>query len=85
MRYSGQQSEVTVPLEGDPGLSATGARLRARSIRPTSLYGVRLDDVDVEVVSYVRQLGGETERISVTLSKPGSPGPAGRCISRVGT
>ena len=77
MRYFGQQSEVTVPLEGDPGLEQHRARLRARFDKAyETLYGVRLDDVDVEVVSWrAAAHGGETEReISVTLeSKPGRP------------
>jgi len=75
MRYFGQQSEVTVPLEGDPMQERHRADLRARFDRAyEALYGVRLDDVDVEVVSWrTAAHGGATDRaISVTLdSKPG--------------
>lgn len=77
MRYLGQQSEVTVRLEGDPMLEQYRADLRSRFDEAyENLYGVRLDDVDVEVVSWrAAAHGGEAERdISVTLeSKPGRP------------
>jgi len=66
---------VTVPLEGDPCRSGT-ARICARGFDRAYevLYGVRLDDVDVEVVSWrTAAHGGAKQRaISVTLdSKPG--------------
>src|SRR5258708_27246953 len=77
MRYFGQQSEVTVRLEGDPMLEQYRGQLRSRFDEAyESLYGVRLDEVDVEVVSWrVAAHGGAAERdVGVTLeSMPGRP------------
>jgi N-methylhydantoinase A len=53
MRYFGQQSEVTVPLGGDPRREHDPDELRSRfDAAYEALYGVRLDDMDVEVVSW---------------------------------
>jgi N-methylhydantoinase A len=77
MRYLGQQSEVTVPLGGDPRSEPYREDLRSRFDQAyEALYGVRLDDVDVEVVSWrAAAHGGETEReIGVSLANvPGNP------------
>ena len=64
MRYVGQQTEVTVPLAGDPRETENQGDLRQRFDKAyDNLYGVRLDDMDVEVVSWrVTARGGDTER-----------------------
>jgi N-methylhydantoinase A len=64
MRYVGQQTEVTVALAGDPHEKANRVNLRGRFDRAYEiLYGVRLDDMDVEVVSWrVTARGGDTHR-----------------------
>jgi N-methylhydantoinase A len=70
MRYFGQQTEVTVTLGGDPRFEQDPSELRARfDDAYEALYGVRLDDMDVEVVSWrAAAHGGEAERnISITL------------------
>jgi N-methylhydantoinase A len=64
MRYVGQQTEVTVPLAGDPRDPENQGDLQERFDKAyDNLYGVRLDDMDVEVVSWrVTARGGDTER-----------------------
>lgn len=64
MRYVGQQTEVTVPLSGDPRDAANQGDLRQRFDKAyENLYGVKLDDMNVEVVSWrVTARGGETTR-----------------------
>jgi N-methylhydantoinase A len=64
MRYVGQQTEVTVPLAGDPRDPSNQGDLRQRfDAAYENLYGVKLDDMDVEVVSWrVTARGGDTER-----------------------
>ena len=64
MRYVGQQTEVTVALTGDPHEKANREKLRDRFDRAyENLYGVRLDDMDVEVVSWrVTARGGDANR-----------------------
>ena len=64
MRYVGQQTEVTVPLAGDPRDPSNQGDLRERfDAAYENLYGVKLDDMDVEVVSWrVTARGGDTER-----------------------
>jgi N-methylhydantoinase A len=53
MRYFGQQAEVTVRLGADPRFARDARQLRARfDAAYEALYGVRLDDMDVEVVSW---------------------------------
>jgi len=53
MRYFGQQAEVTVRLGGDPRLEHDARQLRSRfDAAYEALYGVRLDDMDVEIVSW---------------------------------
>jgi N-methylhydantoinase A len=77
MRYFGQQSEVTVPLGADPRIEHDAAALRSRfDAAYETLYGVRLDDMDVEVVSWrATARGGDADRpIGVTLaSRPAEP------------
>ncbi len=71
MRYFGQQSEVTVPLGGDPRAMHDALELRSRfDAAYESLYGVRLDDMDVEVVSWrAAARGGDAARdIGIRLS-----------------
>lgn len=64
MRYVGQQTEVTVPLSGDPRDASNQGDLRQLfDVAYENLYGVKLDDMDVEVVSWrVTARGGDTER-----------------------
>jgi N-methylhydantoinase A len=64
MRYVGQQTEVTVPLAGDPRDTANQSGLRQLfDDAYENLYGVKLDDMDVEVVSWrVTARGGDTAR-----------------------
>ena len=64
MRYAGQQTEVTVALDGNPGEVRDSNDLRARfDAAYEALYGVRLDDMDVEVVNWrVTAHGGATGR-----------------------
>jgi len=64
MRYVGQQTEVTVALAGDPHGQVNRQDLRARFDKAYEiLYDVRLDDMDVEVVSWrVTARGGDTHR-----------------------
>lgn len=77
MRYSGQQSEVTVALGSDPSKSRDPGDLRPRFEKAyEALYGVRLGDMDVEVVSWrVTALGRESRREAevVLAEKPGHP------------
>lgn len=72
MRYFGQQSEVTVPLAGDPRHDRVAVDLRARFDRAyEALYGVRLDDMDVEVVSWRVAIQGRGTRrdVAATLAR----------------
>ncbi len=64
MRYVGQQTEVTVPLAGDPRDPDNQRELRQRyDVAYENLYGVKLDDMQVEVVSWrATARGGESER-----------------------
>ncbi len=77
MRYFGQQTEVTVPLGCDPRFKHDANELRSRfDTAYEALYGVRLDDMDVEVVSWrAAAHGGETDRnVGITLaSRPAEP------------
>ncbi len=71
MRYFGQQAEVTISLGGDPRHSQDLNDLRLRFEKGyKALYGVSLDDMDVEIVNWrVTAHGGETGReAKVTLS-----------------
>jgi len=53
MRYVGQQSEVCVPFEDDPRRIGDPARLRETfEAAYEKVYGLRLDDMPVEVVSW---------------------------------
>ena len=77
MRYFGQQAEVTVRLGGDPRFVRDTRQLRARfDAAYEALYGVRLDDMDVEIVSWrAAAHGGDAGRdISIRLARqPGRP------------
>jgi N-methylhydantoinase A len=77
MRYFGQQAEVTVRLGADPRFARDARQLRARfDAAYEALYGVRLDDMDVEVVSWrAAAHGGDAVRdISIRLpSQPAEP------------
>jgi N-methylhydantoinase A len=77
MRYFGQQAEVTVRLGADPRFVRDAGQLRARfDAAYEALYGVRLDDMDVEVVSWrTAAHGGDAGReIGIRLaSQPGNP------------
>jgi N-methylhydantoinase A len=79
MRYFGQQSEVTVGLGGDPRLGHDAAELRARFDRAyQALYGVRLDDMDVEVVSWRAAAHGGTAVRELDIALAVRPGAAKR-------
>jgi N-methylhydantoinase A len=53
MRYYGQQAEVTVRLSADPRFEQDARQLRSRfDAAYEALYGVRLDDMNVEIVSW---------------------------------
>jgi N-methylhydantoinase A len=77
MRYFGQQAEVTVRLGGDPRFVRDTRQLRARfDAAYEALYGVRLDDMDVEIVSWrAAAHGGDAGRdIGIRLARqPGRP------------
>jgi N-methylhydantoinase A len=77
MRYYGQQAEVTVRLGGDPRFARDARQLRARfDAAYEALYGVRLDDMDVEIVSWrTAAHGGDAGRnIGIRLSaQPAQP------------
>jgi N-methylhydantoinase A len=77
MRYLGQQNEVTVDLAADPRADRDTAGLRERfEAAYEQLYGIRLDDMDVEIVSWrVSALGPDAERAG-RLELPGRPGEA---------
>lgn len=64
LRYFGQQNEVTITLDDDPRLGKDLTALRARFEEGyETLYGVRLDDMDVEIVTWrVTAHGGDTGR-----------------------
>ncbi len=77
MRYVGQQFELTVNLDDDPRKAKDPKALR-RQYEPAyeALYGVRLDEMDVEIVSWrVTALGPDNDREgTVTLAdKAGDP------------
>ncbi len=76
MRYVGQQAEVTVALAGDPRDSANQGDLRQYFDKAyENLYGVKLDDMDVEVVSWrVTARGGATEhQVGVRFADEATP------------
>ncbi len=77
MRYFGQQNEVTVSLGGDPRQARDLSDLRERFEQGyETLYGVRLDDIDVEVVTWrVAAHGKDTGRDAkaALASSPASP------------
>ncbi|PHZ84596.1 hydantoinase/oxoprolinase family protein [Paremcibacter congregatus] len=77
MRYSGQQTEVTVSLESDPRDTRDPDLFRNRFEQQyAALYGVCLDDMDVEVVNWrVTAHGGNTGR-EVNIKLPDSPADA---------
>ena len=77
MRYTGQQTEVTVALDGDPAENRDRNDLRRRfDAGYEALYGVRLDDMDVEVVNWrVTAHGGETGR-EAQFEPAGTPAEA---------
>ena len=83
MRYVGQQTEVTVPLSGDPRDNKNQGDLRERfDVAYENLYGVKLDDMQVEVVSWrVTARGGETERhANVELAEKAAEPKATRAV-----
>ena len=77
MRYYGQANEVTVELEGDPRAERDTSRLRDRFEKAyESLYGIRLSDMEAEIVSFrVSAHGPDVRRDHQTTlaSTPGSP------------
>ena len=74
MRYAGQQTEVTVTLDDDPRENRDLADLRTRfEAAYEVLYGLTLDDMDVEVVVWrVTAHGGDTNR-TVDIDLPEAP------------
>jgi len=84
MRYLGQANEVTVDFPSDPRQSRDTAELR-RIFEASyeKLYGLRLDDIGVEVVSWrVTAIGPSVDRQSeVDLpTSDGSPKSARRAV-----
>lgn len=75
MRYLGQQHQVTVVFKEDPRGARDVAALReAFEAAYEALYGVRLDDMNVEVVNWrVTAQGGTAER-DVVVYLPDAPG-----------
>ena len=77
LRYAGQQTEVTVALPSDPREQGDLARIRELfETAYEALYGVRLPNVAVEVVSWRVTAGaGEAGRnaVSTLSSEPGAP------------
>ena len=77
MRYFGQQTELTVAFDADPCASKDPHDIRARFDRAyNAQYGVQLDDMDLEVVSWrVTAHGGKTGReAKITMAQmPGEP------------
>lgn len=72
IRYVGQQTEVTVSFDADPCEDRDVLDIRARYDRAyETLYGVRLDQMDVEIVSWrITAHGGETGReAKVTMTQ----------------
>jgi N-methylhydantoinase A len=87
MRYVGQQAEVTVALAGDPRDAENQGDLRQYFDKAyENLYGVRLDDMDVEVVSWrVIARGGATERhAGVRFADEATPPKSTRPVYLVG-
>ncbi len=80
MRYAGQQNEVTVTLPQSPAQMTDFSALRTAFDQAyDALYGVRLDDMPVEIVSWrLAALGADAER-SAKIDLPSTPGePRGR-------
>lgn len=75
MRYVGQQNEVDVELPGNPCDGVDKAELRQRfEAAYQTLYGVQLDDMDVEIVSWrITARGADKEREAV-IALPQDPG-----------
>ena len=77
MRYLGQQNQITVPFDADPRQTTDIAQLRARfEAQYETLYGVRLDDMEVEIVNWrVSAQGGTAERNAKVhlAATPGAP------------
>ncbi len=83
VRYVGQQTELTVQLSGDPRRVAHQGNLRDRfDAAYELLYGVKLDDMQVEIVSWrVTARGGETERrADVELAESAAKPKASRAV-----
>ena len=85
MRYAGQQTEVTVAFDGNPGERRDPDDLRARfDAAYEALYGVRLDDMDAEVVNWrVTAHGGTTGReahFEPAVAAAQGEGCKGRCM-----
>ena len=75
MRYRGQQNEVNVELAGNPchGVDETELRRRFEEAYQ-ALYGVQLDDMSVEIVSWrITARGADKEREAL-LALPDTPG-----------
>ena len=75
MRYLGQQNEVDVELPGNPCDGIDKAELRRRfEVAYQTLYGVQLDDMGVEIVSWrITARGADKEREAV-IALPRDPG-----------
>ncbi len=75
MRYSGQQNEVTVYLSSDPRVARDEAQLRSEFEHSyETLYGIRLDDMDVEIVCWRVTAIGESTGREATVEMPDIPG-----------
>jgi N-methylhydantoinase A len=77
MRYYGQANEVTVALDRDPRLDRDSSAFRASFERAyEALYGLKLSDMDVEVVSWRASAHGpprSREHVTKLASTPGGP------------
>lgn len=85
-RYLGQQTELTVWLDTDPRATRDTATLRRRfeTIYET-LYGVRLDDVEVELVGWrVSASGPPVERHAASALPAVAGRPGSRRAVRLG-
>ncbi|MEQ8690478.1 MAG: hypothetical protein RIC89_06525, partial [Pseudomonadales bacterium] len=75
MRYRGQQNEVNVELPGNPCDGVDRNKLRERFEQAyDALYGVRLDDMGVEVVSWRITARGDDKEREALLELPSAPG-----------
>lgn len=77
MRYAGQQDEVTVTMDADPRSTRDVSQLRELFEQNyESLYGIRLDDMEVEVVCWRVTAMGENTGRKANVALPKTPASA---------